>query len=75
MEEYEYSIKVDSIKPIIDYCERNNYKLKSIIKQNRIVYENNYSKDIIARITTSYEDDKTTCFFDCKNNVIALFLN
>lgn len=67
MEEYEYSMKVKSIKPYIAYCEKNKYKLESVTKQNRIVYENNYSKDIIARITTTIIQGKKTCVFDCKN--------
>ncbi len=67
MEEYEYSIKVESIDPIIEYCKSNNYILKSIMNQNRIVYENHYSKDIIARITTSIKDGEKHCVFDCKN--------
>ena len=67
MEEYEYSFKVKSIKPYIDYCEKNNYELEDITKQNRIVYENRYSEDIIARITTAVKHGKKTCVFDCKN--------
>ena len=67
MEEYEYSFNVDSVKPYLDYCEENNYKLVDTIKQNRIVYENRYSKDIIARITTSIKDGEISCVFDCKN--------
>ena len=67
MEEYEYSIKVETIKPIIEYCENNNYQLIDKVEQNRIVYQNNYSDDIIARITTSIRDDNKNCVFDCKN--------
>lgn len=67
MEEYEYSFKVKSIKPYVEYCEKNNYKLEDITKQNRIVYENRYSEDIIARITTTVKQGKKTCVFDCKN--------
>ena len=37
MEEYEYSIKAESIKPYIDYCEKNKYTLKEKVKQNRKV--------------------------------------
>lgn len=67
MEEYEYSFKVKSIKLYIEYCEKNNYKLEDITKQNRMVYENRYSEDIIARITTTVKHGKKTCIFDCKN--------
>ena len=67
MEEYEYSLKVDSIDPIVEYCKNKGYFLKEKVKQNRIVYENNYNRNVIARITTSIMDDKKTCIFDCKN--------
>lgn len=66
MEEYEYSFKVDSIKPYIDYCERNSYK-KSINVQNRIVYENIHNRNIIARITKTINNDDEITTFDCKN--------
>lgn len=56
--EYEYSFKVSSIKPYIEYCEQNNYEKKSITFQNRIVYENKHSENIIARITTKEKDGK-----------------
>ena len=67
MEEYEYSIKAESIKPYIDYCEKNKYKLKEKVRQNRKVYECRYSKDIIARLTTTYKDSNKETVFDCKN--------
>lgn len=67
MKEYEYNLKVKSVEPYIKYCESNKYTFKGIFQQNRIVYENNYSKDIIARITTTIENGRETCFFDCKN--------
>ena len=59
MEEYEYSIKAKSVKPYIEYCEKNKYKLIEKVEQN--------SKDIIARITTSIIDGKKEIVFDCKN--------
>lgn len=65
--EYEYSFKVSSIKPYIEYCEQNNYEKKSITFQNRIVYENKHSENIIARITTKEKDGKKATLFDCKN--------
>ena len=40
MKEYEYSFKVKSIEPYINYCKNNNYNLIDIIKENRRVYEN-----------------------------------
>ena len=51
MEEYEYSFKVATIKPYIEYCENNGYEKISEVTQNRIVYENKHSEHIIARIT------------------------
>lgn len=42
MEEYEYSFKVSSIKPYIEYCENNNYEKVSEVTQNRVVYENKH---------------------------------
>lgn len=67
MEEYEYSFKVSDIKPYIEYCENNNYKRESEVTQNRIVYENKHSNDIIARITTKITNGKKNTIFDCKN--------
>lgn len=67
MEEYEYSFKVASIKPYIDYCENNRYEKISEVTQNRVVYENKNSEHIIARITTKVINGKKTTTFDCKN--------
>ena len=64
MKEYEYSFKVKSIKPYIDYCISNNYKEISITKENRIVFENKNNENIIARITTN---DKNEISLDFKN--------
>lgn len=67
MKEYEYSFKVESIKPYLEYCIENNYKKESEVKQNRIVYENKHTNDIIARITKKIVDNKETSTFDIKN--------
>lgn len=67
MEEYEYSFKVDSIIPFIEYCESNNYVLNSKTIQNRIVYESIYNNNLIARITKENKDNKEITLFDCKN--------
>lgn len=67
MEEYEYSFKVPSIKPYIEYCENNNYEKVNEVTQNRVVFENKHSKNIIARITTKIDGDKKYTLFDCKN--------
>lgn len=52
MKEYEYSFKVKSIEPYINYCKKNGYEEVCIVTQNRIVYENRNSNHIIARVTT-----------------------
>ena len=65
--EYERSFKVEDIEPYIDYCKKNNYKQVGIVKQNRRVYENKNSNNIIARITTETINGVTTTVFDCKN--------
>lgn len=67
MEEYEYSFKVKNIQPYIDYCMKNQYEKVSEVRQNRVVYENKHSKDIIARVTTKIVDGKKEITFDCKN--------
>lgn len=67
MKEYEYSFKVKSIKPYVEYCEKNNYELKKAIEQNRIVYENIHNAKIISRITTENTDGKEIKIIDFKN--------
>ena len=67
MEEYEYSFKVSSVKPYIEYCENNNYEKLSEVTQNRKVYENKHSEHIIARVTTKIINGKKETVFDCKN--------
>lgn len=67
MKEYEYSFKVESIEPYIKYVEENDYEKKSVETQNRIVYENKHSKNIISRITTKNKDGKKETTLDFKN--------
>ena len=67
MKEYEYTIKVKDLKPFIDFCKKNNYKLISVEKQNRKVYENNSNSKIIARITSSEVNGEIKNIFDIKN--------
>lgn len=67
MNEYEYSFKVESIKPYIEYCENNNYEKESDVTQNRIVYENKHTPDIIARITKKIVNGEENNIFDLKN--------
>lgn len=67
MQEYEYSFKVESIKPYIDYCEKNNYNKVSETYQNRVVYASKHTDKIIARITTNEEDGVKQTILDFKN--------
>jgi hypothetical protein len=64
--EYEYSFKVESVKPYIEYCENNGYTLTLQAYQNRIVYENKNNKNYIARITKTKIGDKEEEVWDCK---------
>ena len=67
MKEYEYSFKVKSIEPYINYCKKNGYEEVCIVTQNRIVYENRNSNHIIARVTTEEKKGEKEILFDCKN--------
>ena len=67
MQEYEYSLKVKSIKPFIHFCEDNNYKLISKCNENRKVYENRVNRNVIARITRTSENGNEKTLFDFKN--------
>ena len=61
MKEYEYSFKVKSIAPYIDYCINRGYEEIEIVKQNR------NSDHIIARLTTEEKNGEKVTIFDCKN--------
>lgn len=67
MKEYEYTFKVRSIEPYINYCKKNGYEEVCIVTQNRIVYENRNSNHIIARVTTEEKNGEKEILFDCKN--------
>ncbi len=67
MEEYEYSFEVAGIEPYIEYCEKNSYKLRKSNTQKRIVYENFYNKNVLARITTEIENNNEITKIDFKN--------
>lgn len=47
--EYEYSFKVEELKPYIDYCSSNSYELENKVNEERTIYRN--SNNTIARIT------------------------
>lgn len=49
MKEYEYSFKVSSLNPYIDYCKKNNFEFVEETNQSRTIYRN--SNKTIARIT------------------------
>ena len=65
--EYEHSFNVENIEPYINFCKQNGYKEKSIVTQNRIVFENKINKNIIARLTTEFFDGKEVTELDFKN--------
>ncbi len=55
MKEYEYSFKVDSLKPYIQFCEKGKYKCVLDCKQTRTIYTSN--NGTIARITLNEGKD------------------
>lgn len=63
--EYEYSFKVSDINEYINYCENNNYVLKSNTRQIRTIYRNN---GLIARITQDINKDTITYSLDFKED-------
>ena len=64
MKEYEYSFKVDKLKPYIDYCEKEKYKKIKEVKQTRDLYTN--GTGINARITISKTDKNQSYILDFK---------
>ena len=58
--EYEYSSKVNDIKPFIEYCEKNGYKKEDEYNQTRILYRNN--DKLLARLTTDEVDGNKKVF-------------
>lgn len=63
--EYEYSFKVDNIKPYINYCEENGFEKVKEYNQTRILYTSN--NNILARITTQEENGVTNTVLDFKD--------
>ena len=47
--------------------KKNGYKEKSIVKQNRKVFENKYNNDLLARLTTEEENGERITILDFKN--------
>ncbi len=66
MEEYEYSFEVKDLKPYIEYCLKNDYKLKSASKQKRVLYRN--QNKTLARITYEETDGKVSRKLDFKDD-------
>ena len=67
MQEYEYSFKVESVEPYIEYCTNKGYtKVKESI-QNRIVYQSLNNEHLIARITSTVVNDENEEILDFKN--------
>lgn len=66
MKEYEYSFKVEDIKPYIDYCEENKYELVSESVQIRELYRN--PNKILARITTKIKNGLSEQILDFKDD-------
>lgn len=59
----EYSFQADSIVPYIKYCKDNRYSKTKEENQNRIVYENKFPENIIARITKRIINNKEEKYF------------
>ena len=66
IKEYEYSLKVKDIKPFINYCIDNNYKLENEYKQIRVLYKNDGK--IMARITKNIYKDQTVELLNFKDD-------
>lgn len=66
MKEYEYSFKVSSLNPYIDYCKKNNFEFVEETNQSRTIYRN--SNKTIARITIKNGILK---YLDFKDDIIS----
>lgn len=64
--EYEYSFKVKSIVPFIEYCENNNYNKIEESNQTRILYKKD--DKTMARITIKKENGNTKKLLDFKDD-------
>lgn len=69
MKEYEYSFKVDDIRPYIKYCEEHDYKLIEDTKQSRLLYR--HENKTLARITTKESNGTITKELDFKDDVLS----
>ncbi len=66
MKEYEYSFKVDDIKPYIEYCEQEGYEKIEESSQIRVLYRN--VNKTIARITTKEKNGLKKVLLDFKDD-------
>lgn len=66
MIEYEYTFKVKQIDAVIEFCEKNGFKLVSKSWQNRKVFENKHNRKIISRLTSTCADG-SVAEWDFKN--------
>jgi len=64
--EYEYSFKVEDIKPYINYCEENSFEKVKEFNQTRILYISD--NKILARITTQEENGSIKTVLDFKDD-------
>lgn len=64
MKEYEYSFKVNNVKPYIEYCEEEGYKKNFESKQTRDWYQND--SNINARVTINKINESEEIIIDFK---------
>lgn len=69
MIEYEYSFEVKDWQPFIDFCEKNNYKLKEEFNQTRIIYRN--KNKTMARLTINENNEKIIKQLDFKDDKLT----
>ncbi len=67
MKEYEWSFKVKSVLPFLEYCRKGGYKEFEPASQNRVVYHNKNIEHTIARLTTEKVGAKEKIILDFKN--------
>ena len=64
--EYEYSFKVNDIKPYINYCKENGFEKIKEYSQTRTLYT--CGNNILARITKQEEKGVTSTVLDFKDD-------
>ncbi len=66
MKEYEYSFKVESIIPYVEFCENQGYEKLEESSQTRILYRN--VNKTMARITTKVKNGNRKTSLDFKDD-------